>query len=421
MDSWHIAGLSANVSRNYYKRAKGKLMAASPIPPLRQRYVDAYLRAANKTDIPTVSDPFSMKVRNAIWENVIAVDRKGRRRDSCSAYLSPVLTTCSRNLRLEQSATVTGLLWDKQNKLRIKGVKYVKNELLSSKVRFAEAKWEVLLTAGPYSSPKLLQLSGIGPRKLLQRLAIPVRVDLGVGMRTQSRPLAAFNSLYTGVPIDPRNDASRVESPQALRRFRKGRPGVLGTAPFFINGVLKRIGYILASFALGPTPSQGLNLPIMSSVCITNPKSFGSLEVRDRDPFSSPLVFLNLLGKQQDVQCMLTCLRKMRTIHLNMPKTFSVFNLSPSGKELNDTFVRENAVSGYHFVGGCAVGRVVSPTLQVRGVSGIRVVDASVFRHMPISAGPMGSTYMLAEYVAEKLTKQYSCHTSKRNTCVIWK
>ncbi|CDF37821.1 unnamed protein product [Chondrus crispus] len=404
---WGIRGLSSRVAKRFYRRAYRKVGFAQQPQSLRQLYGDEYADAASRTRFTREFSPFKTSLREAVWEMAVAVTPSGRRIDSCTAYLKPVLNgRCRRNLRLIQGTTVTRVLLDNSTVPRAIGVEYVdskdtrltnKNVLLASK--------EVILSAGPFGSPKLLQLSGIGPRSHLQAANVETRVDLPVGQRTQSRALGFVSSqYYKGQPLEPSNNSTILNGPETLRSWRRRQPSVLGSTGFATMAVLKDIGYVPMSTANDATT---LDERILQSFCLTNPTSYGYLRILDGDPFSTPKVLLNALGSRTDVNRMRTCLERFVRVHRNLPASFQLETTCPA-PDFNDTQLRQRTSFSLHFVGGCRVGAVVRSDLSVKGVEGLRVVDSSVFRSMPVSAGPMASTYMLAEFVADKLAKMYA-------------
>lgn len=403
---WGIRGLSSRVAKRFYRRAYRKVGFAQQPQSLRQLYGDEYADAASRTRFTNEFSPFKTSLREAVWEMAVAVTPSGRRIDSCTAYLKPVLNgRCRNNLRLIQGTTVTRVLLDNSTMPRAIGVEYVdsRDTLLTNKKVLLASK-EVILSAGPYGSPKLLQLSGIGPSSHLQAANVETRVDLPVGQRTQSRSLGFVLSQYKGQPLEPSNNSTVLNAPETLRSWRRRQPSVLGSTGFATMAVLKDIGYVLMSTA---NDAEMLDVPILQSFCVTNPTSYGYLRIRDGNPFTPPKVLLNALGSRTDMNRMRTCLERFVRVHRNLPASFQLNTTSPP-PDFNDTLLRETTSFSLHFVGGCRVGAVVRSDLSVKGVEGLRVVDASVFRSMPVSAGPMSSTYMLAEFVADKLAKMYA-------------
>ena len=114
--------------------------------------------------------------------NAMPIDDGGRRQDSCTAYIIPLMRAggaCAANLRLIQPATASKVVFKRG---RAVGVQYIKTDAPEGQQeREIAAKKEVISSAGPYGSPRLLQLSGIGPASVLTRLGADVILDLPVG------------------------------------------------------------------------------------------------------------------------------------------------------------------------------------------------------------------------------------------------
>lgn len=412
LKKWRIRGLSSRVAERFFRRVYWKVGFAQLPRALRQIYGDEYADAATRTGFANEFEPFKTEVREAIWEMSVAVTKNGRRRDACLVYLKPALRgRCEANLQLIQGTTVSRVLLDNSKVPRAVGVEYVDSaDTLLSDKKILHAKKEVILSAGPFGSPKLLQVSGIGPRKHLAKANVDTKVDLPVGQKTQSRALGIIFSRYLGRPLEPSNNSTILESQEMLRKWRRREPSVLGKTGFSTMAVLNDIAYAPMSTA---NDAGTLDQPILQSYCLPNPASYGYLRIRDKNPFTPPKVLLNPLGSKKDIDRLWACTERFLHVHNSFPSSFKLETVFPTGN-LSEALLRQTTQYSYHFVGGCAVGPVLRGDLTVKGVKGLRVIDASVFRSMPISSGPMASTYMLAEFASEQLSAMYSCELGRK-------
>ena len=133
-----------------------------------------------------MEDPLSRTgLSDGMWVNPLPIDEGGRRQDSCTAYIMPLMRAggaCASNLRLIQSATVSRVVVEGG---RAVGVQYIKTDAPEGQQdREIAVENEVISAAGPYGSPRLLQLSGIGPATVLNDLGVDVTLDLPVGQNT---------------------------------------------------------------------------------------------------------------------------------------------------------------------------------------------------------------------------------------------
>ena len=181
---------------------------SSPGPELQQKFLPEYLAAAAAAGIPEDRRPLSLRgagpPTEGIWLNLLAADSVGRRIDSCTAYLSGAMISnisgfCPK-LQLIQSARVTKIVIKRG---RAVGVRYLRTDAPKGKQeREIQVVREVVSSAGPYGSPQLLQLSGVGPAAVLKRLRVPQLVDLPVGENTMVRqpvlrPERAWRAMVT--------------------------------------------------------------------------------------------------------------------------------------------------------------------------------------------------------------------------------
>jgi choline dehydrogenase len=342
--------------------------------------------------------------------------RKGWRWNTSKAFLRGVETRG--NLTLWHSSQVLGLELQRgeSGEPRCRGVRVERN---GAEV-VARAAREVILAAGAIGSPQLLQLSGIGPAALLAEHDIPVVVDLpGVGENLQDH--LQIRSVYrvTGAKTLNTMANSLVGKAKIGLEYALKRTGPMSMAPSQLCAFTRssdeyvhpNIEYHVQPLSL-PAFGQPLHdFPaITASVCNLNPTSRGTVRIRSRDPRQAPAIAPNYLSTPEDRKVAADSLRVTRRIAAQPAfAKYQPEEVKPGVEfQSDEDLVRLAGDIGttiFHPVGTTKMGRdddpmaVVDPHLRVRGVAGLRVVDAGV---MPtITSGNTNSpTLMIAEKAA---------------------
>jgi choline dehydrogenase len=304
------------------------------------------------------------------------------------------------NLAVEVNTLVTKVLFE--------GRKAVGVQIGDRTVR---ARREVILSGGAFNSPQLLQLSGVGPGRLLQRLGIPVVQDLTVGERLQDHFYArtfwrANKALTLNDDMASIWRQARMGLEYFLKRtgpltvaggyaaaFTRTRPEL--TRPdaqiYFINFSTEKRGGVLHRHS-GFTCS-------LSQLQV---QSRGSVAIRSADPREAPAIRYNYLATEADRRVMVDGLKLVRRIVTTPPLSrYVAEEVLPGPKVQSDedwlAFCREAGETVFHPSSTCSIGPVVDARLKVNGVAGLRVIDASV---MP--AVPSGNINAAVIAVAEK-------------------
>lgn len=364
----------------------------------------------------------------------------GERSSSSTAYLRPILDRP--NLDVVINAQVTRLIniGGTGNSATasttatpdMRSVEFAKD---SNNQRFtARAKNEVILSAGAINSPQILLLSGIGPKQSLQQLSIPVLVDSpGVGQNLQDHPLLTaswFVNSNDTLDVVQRNATLAAE---LLEQWEETRTGLFSDGPSNFVGWLRIPG-------LTPDPSAGLtsshfevvpanqfvsfNIPppqtgsfFSLTVNVASPLSRGSLKLNSTDPFEFPLIDPAFLSHPTDVNVILQALKTCQQFVQTPP--FEGYIVSPFGdlataktdSDLLD-YIRSQVTSFWHPSCTAKMGNstdksaVVDAQLLVKGVNGLRIVDASVFPFIP-AAHPQAAVYAIAERAASLVLKKW--------------
>lgn len=345
----------------------------------------AVLAAAAEAGTPTVEDMNApaTTVHGGLARQPRTISR-GRRFSAATAFLKPARHR--KNLTVVTDTDVIELMFDG---LRTTGVR-IRD---AQGDRTVAAHREVILAAGAIQSPKLLQLSGIGPGALLANLGIPVRVDApGVGRnlrehRTISISYRLTRGGYNAWLRGPGLYAS------ALRYFLMRR-GALTNSAFDLSGFVKtmpgldrpdgQIGVGLFSFGRGGI-SDHPGMTIFGY--FLRPESQGRIEIRSRDPDVAPFIDANYLATEADRAHTVSLMRYIRRIGAQPALTpYIAAETLPGDKVVTDEELIEASfsygTSGYHVAGTCRMGAdaeaVLDPELRVRGVTGLRVVDTSI-------------------------------------------
>ena len=329
--------------------------------------------------------------------------RRGRRCSTAVAYLRPA--RARPNLTVMTGARALNLELSGQ---RVTGVRFQRHGL----VRSAQAEREVLLCGGSINSPQLLMLSGIGPVDELESAGVPVRHALGgVGANLQDHlDICTLTRCSQPITYDQLSEL-RVGLKYFLYHEGEGTSNIAEAGGFLVSGrgrndrpdiQMHFVPALLDDHGRNRLPGDGYTV----HACPLRPQSRGRVSLRSADPRDVPVIRANYLSEPEDLEMMLECVRLSREV-LKQPafKPFRGHEIFP-GDEITDRdglidFIRSKAESIYHPVGTCRMGQdegaVVDSELRVRGLEGLRVIDASI---MPTLVG--GNTNAPTIMIAEK-------------------
>lgn len=337
--------------------------------------------------------------------------KDGVRWSAANAYLRPAMTRP--NLRVITHAMTHKVLIEEG---RAQGVEYS----VGGAMREARCRREVIVATGPIGSPPLLHRSGIGPGAVLRAAGIEVLHELpGVGENLQDHAEIYIQYACTQpITLNGRmGPLSRLRIGLEWLLFKRG----LGVTNHFEAGGFIRsdasvawpdIQYHFLPAAMrydGKQPLDGHGFMVLTGP--NKPKSRGHVRARSADPNEHPAILFNYLDRAEDREGFRRCVRLTREI-IAQP-AFDPYR----GKEMApgpdmrsddeiDAFVRRTLETTYHPCGSCRMGEddmaVVDSELKVRGLSGLRVIDSSVFPSEP-NANLNAPTIMLAERAADLL------------------
>jgi choline dehydrogenase-like flavoprotein len=374
----------------------------------RSELVEAFIGAAEELGIPRNDDINGAQQEGAGYFPLTV--RRGLRCSTAVSYLKPARSRA--NLTVETGAFAHTLVMEGTHAA---GVRYVRK----GKVSTARAGREVLLCAGALQSPQILQLSGIGLGALLQRHGIEVVRDLsGVGENLQDH-LTARLTYRCSKPITTNDQVNSLWRRAAIAaKWAVWRTGPLSVGVYFAGmfaRVLPDAKRPDAQFFLGtvsaesrsskPDPFSGFTIAYYP----LRPTSRGSVKIRSRDPLTAPAMQFNYLSSEYDQSVTLAGGKLARAlVRTRSLEPYVVEEHRPGPDCRSDDefleYVRSFGVSGYHPMGTCRMGSdaggVVDERLRVRGIDGLRVVDASVMPLL-VSAQTNASTIMLAEKAAD--------------------
>ena len=391
-----------------YHGADGPL-AVSDISD-RNELVDAFIRGAGELGIPASDDFNGADQEGAGYLQLTT--RNGKRCSAATAYLKPAKGRI--NLRVETDAMVDKIEFEGT---RAVGVRYSQ----AGKVFTANANLSVVVCAGALQSPQLLQVSGVGPAALLQQHDIEVIADRQeVGENLQDHLIVRF--LYKCTKPVTTNDALRNPIAKLLTglkwlAFRRG-PMAVGV---MMAGIICRVmpnaktpdmQYFLSTVSADdrgkqPHPFSGFTV----SFYPMRPSSRGHVRITSKDAHVPPAIQPNYLSTNYDRAALINGAKMARrlaeTVAMSayVKEEYRPGNRVRTDEELME-FVRRAATTGFHPVGTCRMGSdpqaVVDPRLRVIGVTGLRVVDASVMPTL-VSGNTNAATIMIAEKAADMI------------------
>ena len=419
-DAWGQAasGWEWDAVLPYFKRAEGNSRGGDALHggdgPLRVSDLrhhnplsDVFIEAATQAGM-TRNNDFNGPNQAGVGLYQVT-QRDGVRCSSAAAYLTPIRSRP--NLTVHTDALVSRITFDGR---RANGVTYS----MRGKAYHQPVAREVLLCGGAINSPQTLMLSGIGPADELRRHGIEVIHDAaGVGGNLQDHlDICTLQHSTQRITYD------RINEPKmAFDYFLRGHRGAgssnLAEAGGFWRSPLATDDRCDVQFHFVPAmlDDHGRNRLAGDGytlhACFLRPRSRGRLTLASNRASDKPRIQANYLSDAEgfDLRVMLECAKVSREIFAQ--PAFAPFRgapIHPSRTDLSDAewiaFIRAKAESVYHPAGTCRMGddeaSVVDTQLRVRGVDGLRVIDASVMPALP-SGNTNAPTIMIAERAAD--------------------
>jgi len=343
--------------------------------------------------------------------------KNGRRVSAATAFLKPVLRRS--NLTVMTVTTVRRILLENGRAVGLE----IAGKRGNGEIR---ASREVIVSLGSLNSPKLLQLSGIGPREVLQAAGVPIQVERdNVGRRMREHRCATLRYRLNADLGYNRKLSSSFAQAVTGARYLATRKGPLATPSFDIMAFVKSTPdaeRVDGQLLLGPwtIPPYNTGEPVaierepgLSCLgMVLRPTAQGSVEITAQEPDAPLRIDPNYLGSDHDRETTANLMRKMRSIFEQSPIAERISHetypgsSAQSDEELVDAAL-DGGYCGYHAVGSCAMGPsegdVVDSELKVRGVGGLRVVDCSVMPTMVAGNlnGPMmAMAWRAADFIA---------------------
>jgi len=380
-------------------------------PPLAEALVEASIQAG----IPANPDFNGARQEGVGYYQTTIGD--GRRWSAARAYLRDARGR--KNLMIATGAHATRVLVEQG---RAVGVEYRQKGAVST----ARARREIVVSGGVYGSPQLLLLSGIGPADHLRDKGVAILHDLpGVGANLQDH-FNTYVSFRCAKPVTMNDLAlSLPKRLAAAAQYAIGRTGPLASMGLFVGAMVRSdprfewpdLQINMFAWSTKERLRTGIVPHPFSAFSISpvhlRPDGRGTVRLKSPDPTAPPEIRFNFLKSEEDFRALTYGIRLSREIARQPAlKDYVVEEVAPGPSVETDAQLRDDirarAISNYHPVGTCRMGRgtdaVVDPQLRVHGITGLRVADASIMPSI-VAGNTNAPAIMIGEKAADMILR----------------
>lgn len=388
----------------------------APVSPIRSisRLTPYVLNAVRQMGWP-VTDDMIGESPEGIGLSDLHVDRRGRRSSAYDAFVAPIRSRGA--LEIQTGAQIHRILIEGG---RAVGVEYFRDGVRT----LARARREVILAGGAIASPEILLRSGIGPAEELAALGIAPLHDLsGVGRNLTDQPGASFE-VACKQPFTSTHNLRIDRFAVSMMQWAAGMGGIGAGPPMVAVGSVRTrpecltpdlrvtvTSATMASKIWWPGFGQSPQHRFMVSFAVAHPESRGSITLASADPAAPPHIVYNLLTADADIAQIRHGYRTLRKL-IAKPALADIAGdilrpaTEPADDRELDKYLRSVAGTTSHPMGSCKMGTgadaVVDGECRVRGLAGLRVVDASVFPTQ-ISGNPHATAMMLGDRISDMI------------------
>ncbi|KOB69344.1 Ecdysone oxidase [Operophtera brumata] len=398
-----------------FHNTSGPVIIRRELHSVSEKYIDSFVEVGQERR------PDLNGKKTTGYTQPTIINGKGVRQSTAQAYLKPIKSRA--NLNVMYQALVTKINFDDNNNAISVDV------LVDGKAITVKACKEIIVACGVFNTPKLLMLSGIGPRAHLESLNIHVVQDLPVGQNLQDHvAVQIVHKMEASLEISELPTVTTITFPViignptvdkncAYPQYQTTNLLITHDTPYLLLVCLQIFGYTSEICEELQNSCVGRNT-LYSLIAVIHPRSRGSVALNSINPHDPPIIKPGFYSNSKDLDDMVEFIANF--LEVNKSPYFKEVNSEPVNLSFDDCegnftskdyircYAKHMSTTLYHQTSTCPMGTVVDSELKVLGVNRLRVVDASVMPNIP-RANPLAATIMIAEKASDMIKAVREC------------